>query len=89
MRSVITNIKLIVFSLLISLSGCATVNTYYQKLTNDSPITEAEYFASMPTDIHPESRGRLPIVNRADLVVRQEIALRQIFEKLLDTDAHE
>jgi hypothetical protein len=67
MRRVTTNTKLIVFSLLIILSGCSTANKYYEKLTDDSQMTEAEYFASMPADIHPESRGRLPIVNRAEL----------------------
>jgi len=30
-------------------------------------MTEAEYLASFPADVHPESRGRLPIVDRASL----------------------
>ncbi len=38
------------------LTGCATVDK--------QPITEAEYNASLPDDVNPASRGRLPIVNR-------------------------
>jgi len=30
-------------------------------------MTEEEYIASFPADVHPESRGRLPIVDRATL----------------------
>ena len=67
MREVIKNTKLIVFSLLIMLAGCATVVTYYEKFKDDTPMTEAEYLASFPDDIDSESRGRLPIVNRAEL----------------------
>jgi 4-carboxymuconolactone decarboxylase len=47
--------------------GCSTVKTYYQKLTDEAPMTEARYNASLPEDVYPESRGRLPIVNRAEL----------------------
>jgi len=36
--------------------GCAAVDK--------RPITEAEYSASLPDDVNPASRGRLPIVNR-------------------------
>ena len=28
-------------------------------------MTEAEYFASFPADVYPESRSRVPIVDRA------------------------
>ncbi len=40
-----------------ALVGCASVR----------PVTQAEFNASLPDDVHPESRGRLPVVNRADL----------------------
>jgi hypothetical protein len=30
-------------------------------------MTEAKFNASLPDDVHPESRGRLPIANRAEL----------------------
>jgi len=40
-----------------ALVGCASVR----------PVTEAEFNASLPDDVHPESRGRLPVVSRADL----------------------
>lgn len=53
--------------LVTGLFGCSTVETYYEKITTDRPMTQAEYNASLPDDVHPESRGRLPVVNRADL----------------------
>ncbi len=34
---------------------------------NTGNMTEAEYLASFPPDVHPESRGRLPFVDRAIL----------------------
>ena len=59
--------KIIVMVTFAALSGCSTVGTYYEKMTTRSPMTEAQYNASLPDDVHPESRGRLPIVNRAEL----------------------
>ncbi len=53
--------------LLAFLAGCSTVTTYYENLTTETPMAEAEYLASLPDDVYPESRGRLPIVNRTDL----------------------
>jgi hypothetical protein len=35
-------------------------------------MTEAEYIASFPDDVHAESRGRLPIVDRASLTPEQQ-----------------
>ena len=58
---------LVVVFILFSLLGCSTVKTYYEKFTDDSPITEAEFNRSLPDDVFSESRGRLPIVNRAEL----------------------
>ncbi len=59
--------RILVFLISAGLYGCSTVKTYYEDITTDRPITEAEFNASLPDDVHPESRGRLPIVNRADL----------------------
>jgi hypothetical protein len=61
------NIKKLALYLAIFLAGCTTVTTYYEKITKETLITEAEYLASLPDDIYPESRGRLPIVDRAAL----------------------
>jgi hypothetical protein len=59
-------VSIIVFTA-ITFLGCSTVKTYYEKVTTDSPMTEAEFNALLPDDVIPESRGRLPIVNRVAL----------------------
>ncbi len=61
--------RILVFLISAGLYGCSTVKTYYEDITTDRPITEAEFNASLPDDVHPESRGRLHIVNRSDLDV--------------------
>jgi alkylhydroperoxidase family enzyme len=35
--------------------------------TSGTRLTEAQYNASLPADIHPDSRGRLPLVRREDV----------------------
>lgn len=47
--------------------GCASgpQPTGYNALT--WPVTEEEFIAALPDDIYPESRGRIPLVNREDL----------------------
>jgi len=47
--------------------GCdgEPVRTGYDALT--WPVTEEEFIASLPDDVYPESRGRIPLVNREDL----------------------
>ncbi len=60
-------IELILFSFSIVLSGCSSVTTHDENLTDNTAMTKVEYLASFPDDINLESRGRLPIVNRADL----------------------
>lgn len=67
MMEVMKKIKLIVFSLLIVLSGCSSVTMHNENLTDNAAMTKVEYLASFSDDINLESRGRLPIVNRADL----------------------
>ncbi|MGK0298512.1 MAG: hypothetical protein ACI9XC_002134 [Gammaproteobacteria bacterium] len=62
----LANIFIMVISTL-GLVGCSTVKTYYENVTSDTPMTEAKYNASLPDDVLPDSRGRLPIVNRAEL----------------------
>ncbi|MGY8813805.1 MAG: carboxymuconolactone decarboxylase family protein [Gammaproteobacteria bacterium] len=66
----LTNRLLKIFIMVIStlgIIGCSTVKTYYEKVTTDTPMTESEFNASLPDDVMPESRGRLPIVNRSQL----------------------
>jgi 4-carboxymuconolactone decarboxylase len=43
----------------------ASEPTPYEKLT--WPVTEEEFIASLPDDVYPESRGRIPLVRREDL----------------------
>lgn len=47
------------------LCAIASEPTPYEKLT--WPVTEEEFLASLPDDVYPESRGRIPLVNREDL----------------------
>jgi 4-carboxymuconolactone decarboxylase len=51
--------KVLLIGTITILYGCATVEK--------QPISKAEYTASLPDDVNPESRGRLPIVNREAL----------------------
>jgi len=37
----------------------------YEDLT--WPVTEEAFIASLPDDVYPDSRGRIPLVNREDL----------------------
>ena len=48
-------------------SGCATApeSTAYERLT--WPVTEAEFLAALPADVYPDSRGRIPLVDRESL----------------------
>jgi 4-carboxymuconolactone decarboxylase len=52
----------IILTALAVLSGCSSMMESQQ-----DTMTEAEYNASLPDDVFPDSRGRLPIVNRDDL----------------------
>lgn len=47
--------------------ACATSpeRTAYDRLT--WPVTEEEFIASLPDDVYPQSRGRIPLVDREDL----------------------
>lgn len=48
-------------------AGCATTRepTAYERLS--WPVTEEQYLAALPADVYPESRGRIPLVDRATL----------------------
>lgn len=48
-------------------AGCATAPapTPYQQLS--WPVTEDEFLAALPPDVYPESRGRIPLVDRESL----------------------
>lgn len=50
-----------------ALTGCDAGHepTAYEQL--DWPVSEAEFLAALPPDIDPESRGRIPIVDRDSL----------------------
>jgi len=43
----------------------ALAQTGYDSL--DWPVTEEEFNASLPDDVYPESRGRIPLIRREDL----------------------
>jgi len=60
---------------LVMIFGCSTMN--------NRPITEAEYNASLPEDVYPESRGRLPVVNREAL----DDAGKAIFDRFMAPDS--
>ncbi len=49
------------------LTGCSPAPrpTAYEQLT--WPVTEAEFLAALPDDVLPESRGRIPLVDRESL----------------------
>lgn len=55
----------IVIAMSVSAYSDTTMQTDGQ--ANQRPMTEQEYNAALPEDIFPDSRSRLPIVNRADL----------------------
>jgi 4-carboxymuconolactone decarboxylase len=50
---------------LLAMSASAGEHTAYDRLT--WPVTEQEFNASLPDDVYPESRGRIPLVRREDL----------------------
>ena len=59
--------KLLIIVLTIVFSGCTettSITTYYSL---SWPVTEAEYTASLPSDVYPDSGSRLPFVNRDEL----------------------
>ena len=51
----------------LSLSACSYMPSQPDANAKKWPITEQEFNASLPDDVFPDSRSRLPIVNRADL----------------------
>jgi len=57
----------IVLIALAMMFGCASnpAPALYNELT--WPVTEDEFIASLPDDVDPQSRGRIPLVNRDDL----------------------
>lgn len=68
MRFVRNRIEAVVFLIAFSMmftSATAREPTAYEELT--WPVTEEEFVASLPDDVYPESRGRIPLVKREDL----------------------
>ncbi len=62
--------RILLFSLvivLLSIAGCSTTpsQTAYERLT--WPVTKEQFLAALPDDVYPESRGRIPIVDRESL----------------------
>jgi len=46
-------------------AGCSSGP--FRSTSMDRPMTKAEYNASLPADIYPDSRSRIPLVQRGDL----------------------
>lgn len=67
--------SLVFFVASVILSGCSTMH--------NRPITEAEYNASLPDDVNPESRGRLPIVDRDAL----DDAGKAVYDRYMSPDS--
>ena len=64
----------------IAVTACSSTRpgTAYEQLT--WPVTEEEFLAALPPDILPESRGRIPIVDRTSLTEEQ----RRRFDRRVD-----
>jgi len=56
----------------VAMAGCSTTRpeTAYEQLT--WPFTEEQFLSALPPDVLPESRGRIPIVDRASLTDEQK-----------------
>jgi 4-carboxymuconolactone decarboxylase len=55
------------FLLALSLSSCSDMPARSGTNAKNWPVSEREFNASLPDDVFPDSRSRLPIVDRADL----------------------
>lgn len=58
---------IIVISVMISVSGCSSGSSNTRQTPASSVITQEAYNKSLPADVYPDSRSRLPIVNRDEL----------------------
>ena len=56
-----------VISIVISVLGCSSGSFNSRQLPASSAITEEAYNKSLPDDVYPDSRSRLPVVNRDEL----------------------
>lgn len=68
MKSIANTVKSVnVLLVIVTVSACASgpTPTAYEALT--WPVTEEEFLAALPDDVYPESRGRIPLVNRDEL----------------------
>jgi len=63
-NSIKGSIRWLMLSMLIGCASCLA-ETEYESLT--WPVTEEKFIASLPDDVYPESRGRIPLVKREDL----------------------
>lgn len=57
----------VVFVIALCLTSCSDMSIRSDGNSKKWPITEQEFVASLPDDVFPDSRSRLPIVDRADL----------------------
>jgi hypothetical protein len=65
----------VVFVISMVLLGCSTMS--------NRPITEADYNAALPKDVYPESRGRMPVVDREAL----DDAGKAIYDRFMSPDS--
>jgi len=75
MLKMIYVVKILIIGTITIHLGCAAVDK--------RPGTAAEYSASLPDDVNPESRGRLPIVNREAL----DDAGKAIYDRYMAPDS--
>jgi 4-carboxymuconolactone decarboxylase len=54
-------------SVVLSVSGCTSGSLNSRQSPDSSPVTQEAYNKSLPDDVYPDSRNRLPIVNRDEL----------------------
>ena len=58
---------ILVISIVITVPGCSSGSFSSKQAPASSAITEEAYNKSLPDDVYPDSRSRLPIVNRDEL----------------------
>lgn len=64
-RNGVQCVTILLASVLVSACDSSRAPTAYEALT--WPVTEEEFNAALPDDVFPDSRGRIPLVNRDDL----------------------
>lgn len=64
-RSGVMSVRIIVT--LIMISGCSSAPDATKYQIPQWPVSEDEFIASLPDDVYPDSRGRIPLVDREEL----------------------